>query len=146
MSTAAAAAAAKRRRSVPNMADVVQTSKEKKKRLFSREIALMMYAFGDSPNPRPDSCEIVEELVMEYITELVHSFATKPLPRAFNPCTLQCMAASQAAHNRDRVKVEDILFALRKDQPKLDRAEELLFRFDELAKARKAFDATSGEF
>jgi hypothetical protein len=30
-----------------------------------------MYAFGDSPNPRPDSCEIVEELVMEFIQELV---------------------------------------------------------------------------
>jgi hypothetical protein len=59
-----------RRRSA-NLAEIVQAPKEKKKRLFSREIALMMYAFGDSPNPRPDSCEIVEELVMEFIQELV---------------------------------------------------------------------------
>lgn len=41
------------------------------------------------------------------------------------------------------IKMEDLLFSLRKDQKKQKRAEELLFRFDELLKARKAFDTTA---
>jgi transcription initiation factor TFIID subunit 13 len=51
------------------------------------------------------------------------------------------MAASRAAKLRGKVKMEDFLFVLRKDQKKLARAEELLFRYDELLKARKAFEA-----
>lgn len=133
---------AKRRRSQPNMAEVVQVSKDKKKRLFSREIQLMMYGFGDGPSPRPDSCEIVEELVMEYIVELVRHCNLY----SFILLTLQCKSASNASRQKDKVKVEDILFCLRKDPTKLARAEELLFRLEELNKARKAFDPTAGDY
>jgi hypothetical protein len=38
-----------------------------------------------------------------------------------------------------------MLFALRKDPKKLGRAEELLFRFEELNKARKAFETNFNE-
>jgi hypothetical protein len=43
------------------------------------------------------------------------------------------------------VTIDDFLFVLRKDKKKLARAEELLFRFEELAKARKAFEADGGD-
>lgn len=47
---------------------------------------------------------------------------------------------------RAKVKIEDFLFALRKDPKKLARAQELVYRFDELAKARKAFETTADGF
>lgn len=52
------------------------------------------------------------------------------------------MAASGVSQSgqRGKVKLEDLLFALRKDPKKLARAEELLFRFEDLNKARKAFE------
>lgn len=31
----------------------------------------MMYGFGDDPNPRQDSVELVEELMLEYLTQVV---------------------------------------------------------------------------
>jgi transcription initiation factor TFIID subunit 13 len=50
------------------------------------------------------------------------------------------MAAARVAPIKSRVRIEDFLFVLRKDEQKLARAEELLFRFDDLQRARKAFD------
>ncbi len=31
----------------------------------------MMYGFGDDANPRQDSVELVEELMLEYLTQVV---------------------------------------------------------------------------
>jgi transcription initiation factor TFIID subunit 13 len=30
-----------------------------------------MYAFGDDPNPSPDSVAVLEDIVIEYINEMV---------------------------------------------------------------------------
>ena len=34
-------------------------------------VKLLMYAFGDDPNPNPESVNILEEIVTEYINEMV---------------------------------------------------------------------------
>ena len=91
---------------------------------FARELRLMMYGFGDDANPRPDSVEVMEEILLQYLHDL-------------------CSDAAKVSKMRGTVKVEDFIFALRKDPKKHARAEELLFRFDDLLKARKAFDTTS---
>jgi transcription initiation factor TFIID subunit 13 len=88
----------------------------------------MMYGFGDDPNPRQESVDLIEDLVMEYIVQL-------------------CQEALNTANvSGSKVKIEDFLFVLRKDEKKLRRAEELLYRFDELQRARKAFDTTGENF
>lgn len=86
-------------------------------------VRLMMYGFGDVRNPRPDSVELLEDMVLEYITDL-------------------CLQASQSGSLRPngKIKTDDFLFALRKDPAKLSRAQELLVLNDDLIKARKVFD------
>lgn len=42
-----------------------------RKRLFSKELRCMMYGFGDDQNPYTESVDFIEDLVIEYITEVV---------------------------------------------------------------------------
>ncbi|CAI5970002.1 unnamed protein product [Closterium sp. NIES-65] len=83
-------------------------------------VRLMMYGFGDDPEPLPESVELVEEIVIEYITDLVHR-------------------AQEVAARRGRLTTEDVLFLIRKDPRKFARARELLAMNVELKEARKAF-------
>nr|XP_055195570.1 transcription initiation factor TFIID subunit 13 isoform X2 [Nyctereutes procyonoides] len=43
----------------------------KRKRLFSKELRCMMYGFGDDQNPYTESVDILEDLVIEFITEMI---------------------------------------------------------------------------
>ena len=117
-------------------------------------VRMMMYGFGDVVEPRPDTTELMEELVMDYIFTLVRmSGALIMVPSAHTRDTMQCTSAANTARMRNNalnrpaatpaIKMDDFLFSLRKDAKKLKRAEELLFRFDELLRARKAFDTTA---
>ncbi|XP_073977004.1 TATA-box binding protein associated factor 13 [Rhodnius prolixus] len=91
-----------------------------KKRLFSKELRCMMYGFGDDQNPFTESVDLLEDLVIEYITDMTH----------------QAMEIGRTG----RVQVEDIIFLVRKDQRKYARVKDLLTMNEELKKARKAFD------
>jgi transcription initiation factor TFIID subunit 13 len=51
--------------------EIVPSSQDSKKRQFTRELRLMMYGFGDAPNPMDESVDVIEELVIDYIVELV---------------------------------------------------------------------------
>ncbi|CAI7923842.1 unnamed protein product, partial [Closterium sp. NIES-54] len=68
---------------------------KKKAGIFLRELRLMMYGFGDDPEPLPETVELVEEMVIEYITDLVHR-------------------AQEVAARRGRLTTEDVLFLIRK--------------------------------
>ncbi|XP_041351772.1 transcription initiation factor TFIID subunit 13-like isoform X2 [Gigantopelta aegis] len=96
------------------------TPLEKKKKIFSKELRCMMYGFGDDQNPYTESVDLLEDLVIEYITEM----------------TKKAMETGRAG----RIQVEDIIFLIRKDPKKYSRVKELLLMSEELRKARKAFD------
>ncbi|XP_031623741.1 transcription initiation factor TFIID subunit 13 [Contarinia nasturtii] len=91
-----------------------------RKRLFSKELRCMMYAFGDDQNPYTESVDLLEDLVIEFITETTH----------------RAMEIGRTG----RVQVEDIVFLVRKDARKYARVKDLLMMNEELKKARKAFD------
>ncbi|XP_008546849.1 transcription initiation factor TFIID subunit 13 isoform X3 [Microplitis mediator] len=91
-----------------------------RKRLFSKELRCMMYGFGDDQNPYTESVDLLEDLVIEYITEMTH----------------RAMEIGRTG----RVQVEDIVFLVRKDPRKYARVKDLLTMNEELKKARKAFD------
>ncbi|KYB29258.1 Transcription initiation factor TFIID subunit 13-like Protein [Tribolium castaneum] len=91
-----------------------------RKRLFSKELRCMMYGFGDDQNPYTESVDIIEDLVIEFITEMTH----------------KCMEIGRTG----RVQVEDIVFLVRKDPRKYARVKDLLTMNEELKRARKAFD------
>jgi len=92
-----------------------------KKRLFTRELRHMMYGFGDVFNPVPESVDLMEDLVVEYISEMTRK-------------------AMEVAAKRGKLQTEDLVFLVRKDRKKYTRVLELLRMNEELKRARKAFD------
>lgn len=82
----------------------------------------MMHGFGDDPNPYSETVDLVEDLVVEFITEM----------------TLKVMEVGKSG----KVHVNDIIFLIRKDPKKYRRVKELLMMNEELKKARKQFDDT----
>ncbi|OQE15953.1 hypothetical protein PENSTE_c026G08103 [Penicillium steckii] len=97
---------------------------------FSSELRLLLLAYGDpSPHrsypqePLPETIRVLDEIVTDFILELCHG-------------------AAQVAHHarRQKIKVDDFRFALRRDPNKLGRVQELLRMERELKEARKAFD------
>ncbi|XP_058742664.1 transcription initiation factor TFIID subunit 13-like [Vicia villosa] len=97
------------------------SSSKRKRGVFQRELQHMMYGFGDDPNPLPESVALMDDIVVEYITELVHK-------------------AQDIGSQRGKLSVEDFLYLIRKDMPKLNRCTELLSMNEELKQARKLFE------
>ncbi|KAJ5893840.1 Transcription initiation factor TFIID subunit 13 [Penicillium taxi] len=97
---------------------------------FAPELRLLLLAYGDpsphpsfSSEPLPETVRVLDEIVTDFILELCHG-------------------AAQVAHHssRQKIKVDDFRFALRRDPNKLGRVQELLRMERELKEARKAFD------
>ncbi|CAI7655884.1 hypothetical protein PCG10_005973 [Penicillium crustosum] len=97
---------------------------------FQNELRLLLLAYGDpSPHPSfpneplPETVRVLDEIVTDFVLEVSHG-------------------AAQVAHHarRQKIKVEDFRFALRRDPNKLGRVQELLRMERELKEARKAFD------
>ncbi|ROT83193.1 putative transcription initiation factor TFIID subunit 13 [Penaeus vannamei] len=49
---------------------VISTCSGGRKRLFSKELRCMMYGFGDDQNPYTESVDLLEDLVIEFITQM----------------------------------------------------------------------------
>ncbi|KAJ1935785.1 hypothetical protein FBU59_005272 [Linderina macrospora] len=97
------------------------TSKQfQRRKLFGKELSLLMYGFGDSISPLPESVNVLEDILVDYINDT-------------------CIQAAKAAGKRGRVTVEDFKFALRKDPKKLARVEELIAMNKEIETARSLF-------
>ncbi|RAL49661.1 unnamed protein product [Cuscuta campestris] len=96
-------------------------SLKRKRGMFQKDLQHMMYGFGDDPNPLQETMLLVEDIVAEYVTDMVHK-------------------AEDIATKRGRLLAEDFLFLIRKDLPKLSRCTELLSMNEELKQARKAFE------
>ena len=80
----------------------------------------MMHGFGDDANPYTETVDLVEDLVVQFITEM----------------TVKAMEVGKSG----KVHVNDIMFILRRDPKKYARVNDLLRMNEELKKARKAFD------
>nr|XP_058142721.1 transcription initiation factor TFIID subunit 13-like [Dasypus novemcinctus] len=76
------------------------------------EVQCMMYGFGDDQNPYTESVDILEDLVIEFITEMTHK--------------------AMSIGGQVRVQVEDIVFLIRKDPRKFARVKDLLTINEEL--------------
>merc|ERR1719213_1488991 len=93
---------------------------EEKKRLFTKELRLTLFGYGDDQNPYQETVDFLEDLVMEFITSM----------------TQRAMEIGRPG----KVHVEDIIFLVRKQPRMYARVRELLTMNEELKKARKAFD------
>ncbi|KJE93393.1 hypothetical protein CAOG_04186 [Capsaspora owczarzaki ATCC 30864] len=92
-----------------------------RKRLFSKEMRVMMYGFGDSVDPQPESADLLEDVVLEYIGDL-------------------CKKASVLASSRGQLQTEDFINIIRRDPKKYGRVRELLVMHEEIKRARRAVD------
>ncbi|KAI8921416.1 hypothetical protein PhCBS80983_g02381 [Powellomyces hirtus] len=92
---------------------------KEKKRPFTREVRSFMYGFGDVPNPSADSVELMEEMLLTYLSDL----------------------CSKVRQTNPKPKTADFLHVLRKDPKKLARAHELLALDQEIRNAKKIFSA-----
>jgi len=94
------------------------------KGLFSKELKSLMYGFGDDRNPANDTVNVMEEILVEYITDV-------------------CLTAG-AASRKSRLSIEDLRQALSRpaDAKKLARMEELLFMQEDIKRARAQFQET----
>ncbi|URE04124.1 transcription initiation factor IID, 18kD subunit family protein [Musa troglodytarum] len=133
---------------------VSEASLKRKRGVFQKDLQHMMYGFGDDPNPLPETVSLVEDIVVEYITDMVnmvHLILLFPTIRLIDNNVLrrtfrssQSLTSVHKAQNiaskRGRLLTEDFLYLVRKDPPKLHRCTELLSMHEELKLARKAFD------
>jgi len=88
--------------------------------MFSKELRCMMYGFGDDQNPYTETVDMLEDLVIQFISEIAHKAMEIGRPQ--------------------RVSVEDVMHLVRRDPRKYARVKDLLIMNEELKKARKAFD------
>merc|ERR1719204_1720546 len=101
------------------MEDSEKTLAEKK-RMFTKELRLTLFGYGDDQNPYTETVDFLEDLVMEFITNM----------------TQKAMEIGRPG----KVQVEDIIFLVRKQPRMYARVRELLTMNEELKRARKAFD------
>lgn len=94
---------------------------KRKRGIFTKELRLMMYGFGDDPDPIPETVSLLEDILIDYVTEMVHK-------------------AQDVASRRGKLTTEDLMFLVRKDARKFARVKELLAMNEELKRARKAFE------
>ncbi|KAI7850590.1 transcription initiation factor IID, 18kD subunit-domain-containing protein [Circinella umbellata] len=92
-----------------------------RKGMFAKDLKLLMYGFGDVSNPASDSIAVMDDMVINYITDM-------------------CQEAAKVAESRGKVRVEDFKYVLRKDKKKIGRVEELLYMNDDIRRAKQLFD------
>ena len=84
-------------------------------------VAYMMYGFGDAKEPDPDSIELMEDMLVDYLTNVAHR-------------------AMEVAERRGRMQTEDLLYVIRNDRKKFARVDELLEMNAKLKDARRNFE------
>ncbi len=87
----------------------------------------LLYAFGDVPDPLPETVRVLDEIVTDFIIETCHQ-----------------AARAASVSGRQKIKVEDFRWAIRGDEQMLGRVKELLGMEKELKEARKHFDTQEG--
>lgn len=99
----------------------------KKTNLFHKDIHSLLYAYGDVAQPLNKTVQCLDELVSSYLVDI---------------CTEASMVASS---KRNKIRVEDFKFVLRKDPVKLARAEELISTNALITEAKKQFNENDNQ-
>lgn len=88
-----------------------------------------MYGFGDVENPDPDSVELLEQFVIEYIQNISILAFKRSKRRGFN-----------------EIKLKDLLFVIKKDKKKFYRVPSLLSFYERLKKTKKDSNLSKKSF
>lgn len=95
--------------------------------MFHKDIHSLLYAYGDVAQPLNKTVQCLDELVSSYLVDI---------------CTEASLVASS---KRNKIRVEDFKFVLRKDPVKLARAEELISTNALITEAKKQFNENDNQ-
>ena len=104
----------------PPLPSVTNQKERKRQRLFAKDIENLLYAMGDRPVSTEATVNALEDVLVEYISQISYSMVN--------------FAKSQ---NRTRVKLNDLAFTLRNDPMKLARFRYILEQSYKIEKAKK---------
>lgn len=103
-----------------------------------------MYGFGDDRNPANDTVNVMEEILVEYIVDVVRLSLIGQRQFAHHGFVLQNLQCQTALlpGKKSRLSIEDLRRALSRpaDAKKLARMEELLFMQEDIKRARAQFE------
>ncbi|KAK5780235.1 Taf13p PWA37_001372 [Arxiozyma heterogenica] len=102
--------------------------KLKRTNLFTKDLNSLLYSYGDVAQPMQQTSHCLDELVTAYLVDI-------------------CNSALKTAQNsqRNKIKLDDFKFALRRDPIKLARAEELIATNKLIIEAKKQFSETDNQ-
>lgn len=100
----------------------------KKTHLFSKDLNSLLYAYGDVIQPLPQTVSCLDELVSAYLVDV---------------CTVAYRTAK--CTQRNKVKLDDFKFVMRRDPVKFARAEELINTNKLIIEAKKQFSETDNQ-
>jgi len=106
-----------------------------------------MYAFGDAKEPANDTVDVMEEILMEYLVDVVSYSHDDTFDTFIHKPRLYQSHIALAPSKKTRIQIEDLRRALGRhaDGKKLARLEELLFMQDDIRRARKQFNTEETE-
>ncbi|PKI83242.1 hypothetical protein MVES1_003049 [Malassezia vespertilionis] len=119
--------------------------------LFHKDLRLLMYAYGDVPNPLPESVNVLEEMTVDFLVDLclraepsvyalgltASDAATAAIEEGTTPSTALAGQPWAMQTFRQRAKLDDMKHALRDDRKKLGRLEQLLYADKMVTEARR---------
>ena len=94
---------------------------------MTNTVRAFLYAFGDDKEPLDETVRILDEITTDYILETCHT-----------------AAKSAEVSGRQKIKVDDFKFAIRKDEVATGRVKELFQMEKHLKESRKQFDTDEG--
>lgn len=103
--------------------------KRKRQKLFAKDIENLLYAMGDRPVSTDATVNALEDVLVEYITQVSYLMVN--------------FAKSQ---NRTRVKLNDLAFTLRNDPAKLARFRYILEQSYKIERAKRMFDDNNDKY
>jgi len=95
-------------------------------RRFQKDLPQMLYGFGDVRTPLPQTVHLMEDLVVDYVTQVLRKASA----------AAEARQRATRGSSTSRIKEADLLFVLRKDRKRLHRVLELLEVFEEQKQAR----------
>ncbi|KCZ82426.1 hypothetical protein H312_00084 [Anncaliia algerae PRA339] len=95
--------------------------REKRRLSFMKEVASMMFGYGDAKTPRHDTTMAVHDYTLGYIKALL-------------------VKTHNMAKIKGKTKADDLMYYLKRDKKKYNRVKELLKISEEVKIARKLYD------
>ncbi|GAB7342150.1 hypothetical protein MBLNU457_g0412t1 [Dothideomycetes sp. NU457] len=105
------------------MAEPRMRLRHKGQQFPTTDIEQLLHAFGDSSSPLPSTVLVLDEILTDFIIETCHN-----------------AALSASYSRRQKIKIDDFKWVLRRDAKKLGRVAEIFAAERMLKESRKAFE------